>query len=367
MAQSITPDGIGVSNRVENFGDRKLHAKVVDNILNSTTLMSRLMGNGQAFNGNTEDFTIKITDSGLGEFYTGLETLSSAASDTTITLSYAHTAFAQPIVLPMLESFANQGPTAQIDLDQYKVEEAVSKAVQQLVTAAYGTGSGDQPNGLGNIVDDGTDAGTIGGQSRTTYTTLNATRTASGGNLSLSKLATLEDNISASGIESEGPTLHVTTKTIWSLYEELLSPQVRADYASVGYNALPVRSRSIVKRADLKGAAGFTVLSYRGVPVIKDDAATAQNWWMLNERYLVWKGRNSVPSKYSGHVSKVSLGTPTTIEGVAAVPSEDNGWFFQEFQMMPNQAGMIARYHVIGQLCSSQPRRNGRLTGITGV
>ncbi len=367
MANSVTPDGIAVGNRVENFGSRKLHARVVDNVLSARTYWSRLQGNGQAFLGNTQDFTIKITDSAAGEFYSGLETLNSARSDTTITLSYAHTAFAQPIVLSLLESSANAGAIDRIDLDAFKVDEAVAEAIVALGTAAYGTGSGKQFLGLEGIVDDGTNNSTIGGQNRTTYSALNATVTATGGTLSLSKLATLEDAVSAAGIESEEPNINVTTKAVWSNYEELLSPQVRASYASVGYDSLPIRGQGIMKRADLKGAAGFTALTYRGKPVIKDDAATSGVWYMLNERYLMWKGRPSVGSKFSKEVSKVSLGTPRTIEGVAAAPSENHGWFFQDFQMMPNQAGMIARYHIIGQICATQPRRNGKLTGILGV
>ena len=91
MAQGVTPSGIAVHNRVENTTERKLHEKVVDNVLNSRTYFSILMGMGKPFMGSTYDYTIKIEDSGLGEFYTGLETLNSSASDTTITLSYAHT------------------------------------------------------------------------------------------------------------------------------------------------------------------------------------------------------------------------------------------------------------------------------------
>jgi len=361
-------DGIQYGNRVDTTSERKLYAKVVDNVLSSRTLASRLMGNGKPFMGKTFDYTIKITDSALGEFFTGLETLSTAASDTTITLSYAHTAFAQPVVLPMLESFANQGREGTIDLDQFKYDEAVAEATQKIGSAIYGTGSGDQPLGLGAIVDDATDVTTIGGQSRSTYAVLKATRTASGGTVSLAKLATLDDTISASGVESESATLNVTTKTVWSLYEQLLAPAVRAEYASVGYNALGVRGDAILKsRAELKGAAGFTALTYRGVPVIKDDACTSGNWFMLNERYLEWRGRSVVPSKFAGQISKVNLGTPSTMEGVAAAPSNHNGWFVQQAQMMPNQAGIIARFYVIGQLCTSQPRRHGRLTGISGV
>ena len=364
---SVTPDGIAPHNRVESTTERKLYAKVVDNILNSRTFISRMMGKGKPFAGKTYDYTVKVTDSALGEWFSGLETLSTAASDTTIQLSYAHTAFAQPIVLPMLESFANTGAEATIDLDSFKFDEAAAEAVHEIGSDAYGTGTGDQVLGLGALVDDGTDAATIGGQNRTTYSSLQGTVTASGGTLSLSKLATLHDNVSAAGIGSEEPTSHWTTKTVWSLYEELLEPRVRAEYASVGYNSVPVRGDSFVKAVDLKGHAGFTALSYRGMPVFKDDAATSGVWFMLNERYLEWRGRTIVPSKYAGKVAKVNLGTPSTIEGVAAAPSKYHGWFHQLEQMMPNQAGMIGRLYVIGQMCTSQPRRHGKLTGISGV
>ncbi len=364
----MAADGITNTNRVETTTERKLNAKIVDNVLNSRTFMSRLMGMGKPFMGKTYDYTIKITDSGLGEFYTGLETLASTASNTTITLSYAHTAFAQPIVIPMLEAFANGGETGTIDLTAFKIEEAGGEAVQRLGSAAYGTGSNGQPLGLGAIVDDGTDVTSIGGQSRSTYSALNATRTASGGTLTLAKLATLFSAISAAGIESESPTINVTTKAVFDLYESLLTPSVRAEYSSIGYNQLPVRSAQMYKGgADLKGAAGFTAMTYRGVPVIADDACTSGNWFMLNERYIDWRGRTTVPSKFAGKISKVDLGTPSTVEGVMAAPTNSHGWFFQELQMLPNQAGMVGRYHVIGQMCTSQPRRQGRLTGITSV
>jgi len=369
MAQGITPAGINPNARINPTTERKLYKKVVDNVLNSRTLMARLMGNGKPFNGKTFDIPVKITDSGLGEYFAGLETLSSAASDTLIELSFAHTAFAQPVVSVMLESFANSGPEQSIDLDVFKLEEAVGETIQSLGTAMYGTGASNQPLGLEAHVDNGTNTSTFGGQSRTTYSGLNSTVTASGGTLTLAKLATLESAISSAGIETEYPTLHVTTKTVWDLYERLLQPSVRAEYASVGYPALSLRGDGVSRsRADLKGASGFTALSFRGIPVIADEACTSGVWYMINERYLEWRGRNIVPSKYAGVLEKVSL-TGKTMEGVAAeikAPS-DAGWFFQKMQVMPNQAGMIGRFYVIGQLVGSQPRRQGKLTGITTV
>jgi hypothetical protein len=62
------------------------------------------------------------------------------------------------------------------------------------------------------------------------------------------------------------------------------------------------------------------------------------------------------------------LGNRQTYEGVGAEnPPTDYGWFFQKRQVMPNQAGMIGRFYVIGQLVGSQPRRHGKLTGVQGI
>ncbi|MCR4343334.1 MAG: phage major capsid protein [Candidatus Scalindua sp.] len=361
-------DGIQFGARVDGTTERKLHAKVVDNVLNAPSYFSRLMGMGKPFIGKTYDVTVDITQDTQGEWFTGLETLNSAAANTTITLSYAHTAFSQPKVSIMLESFANTGSTGTIPLDAFKYEKAAAEALNAVGQTVYGTGAGDEPNGLGNIV---LDSGTIGGQSRTTYTQLNATVTASGGTLTLAKMATLDDTISSASMSNEEPNMGLTTKTGFSLYEQLLSPSVRSEFRSVGYDAVPIRGDSIVKRVDLKGAAGFTALSYRGFPIMRDDYATSGVLFFLNERYYAWHGRSIVPDEYREMLSKVNLGTTKAYEGTGAeamkAPSEYNGWFYQKPQMLPNQAGTIARFYVIGQICATGFRRLGKLTGITGV
>ncbi len=365
-------DGIQYSNRVDSTSERKLNAVVIDNILNGRTYAGRLFSNAKPMLGKTFDYPIKIVDSQAGEFFTGLETLNSTASDTLITLSYAHTAFQQPVVSIMLDAFANSGATGTIDLQAFKRDEAIAEAIQKMGTAIYGTGTANQPLGLGAIVDDGTAVGTIGGQSRTTYTTLKANLT-SNTLLSLATLGVVEDGAVAAGIETEEPNLNLTTKTIWSLYEQLLQPQVRADYAAIGYGAIQLRGNDILKsRAELKGAAGFTALSFRGKPVIKDDACTSGVWFMLNERYFEARGRTVVPDTYEGKLEKVTLGDDAdTIEGVVdgiinPVPSAA-GWFFQKEQMLPQQAGTVGRYYWIGQVTASQFRRQAKQTGITGV
>ena len=361
-------DGIAYGSRVDNFNERKLHAKVVDQILNAPTLYSRVLSKGQPFLGKTMDWTVDVVSDTQGEFFIGLETLNSSAVNSTIVLSYAHTGFTQPKVGIMLESFANTGDTATISLDVFKYEKAAAEALQKLGTAIYADGTANRPNGLGLIVDD---SGTIGGQSRSTYSQLNATDTASGGTLTLAKLATLDDATRAASLISSTTGIGVTTKTVFSLFEQLLQPNVRSSYEALGYPQMGVRSMTVNRGDKAQDGAGFLSLEYRGKPIIADDFATSGYLYFLNEDSFGWFGRSTVPEDWKPFVEKVNLGTMKAYEGVGAqsldLPSEFNGWFYQKSMVMPNQAGMIGRFYVIGQVCTWEPRRNGRLTGISGV
>lgn len=366
-------DGNQYSNRVDATTERILNAKVVDNILQSRTYASRLVGMGKPMVGKTFDYAIKITDSSAGEFFSGMETLNTAASDTLIILSYAQTQFQQPAVNILGEAMANQGEAQTINLAKYKLDEAVAEAVQKWGRAIYGTGSSNQPLGLGAIVDDGTTVTTIGGQSRSTYSVLNATVTAAtNGLVSLQVLATLEDSITRAGMASEEPNINLTTKTVWTLYEQLLTPTMRADYQSSGYNQIALRGSDIVKPAQLKGAAGFNALAFRGKAVIKDDDCTSGVWFMLNERYFEWRGRTQVPPEWAAEgLQKVTLGEAGTIEGVSGsaeyAPPSSVGWFHMPYMALPLNAGMVARYYCFGNVTASQFRCQGKETGITTI
>lgn len=365
-------DGIQYGQRVDGTTQRKLHAKVVDNVLAAPVYFSRLISNGKPFMGKTEDVTVDVISDTQGQFFTGLETLNATAVNTTVTLSYARTAFQQPKVSIMMDSFANSGEYGIIPLDAFKYEKAAAETQQKLGAAIYLDGSADRPLGLGAIVDDGTNVGTIGGQSRSTYTTLAATLTSSSGTLSLAKEATLFDTISASGLTSEEPNVGLASVTVWSLHEQLLQPSVRASYEAVGYDKVPHRSMQAVRgNAELAQGAGLTSISYRGIPILKDNFCTAGFLYFLNENYYDWKGASIVPEQYKDYMEKVNLGTMKAYEGTGAealnMPSEYNGFFYQNDLMLPNQAGMIGRFYVIGQVVAKGFRRSGALYAITGV
>ncbi len=362
-------DGDQFGNRVDNFTERKLRTKVVDNVLNAPVYFSRQLSQGVPMQGKTEDVTVDITADTQGQWITGLEDLNSSAVNTTITLSFAQTAFTQPQVSIMLESFANSGTTGTIPLDTFKYEKAAAQTLQALGSAIYGTSAGNQPSGLGIIV---LDSGTIGGQARSSYSALNATNTASGGTLTVAKLGTLFDAVSSAGLEAEEPNVGLMTPTVWTYYEQLLAPAIRETYDEAGYDRVPTRSKTAVRgKADLHAGVGFTSLSYRGIPFLKDQFADAQVLRLLNENKFGWFGRSIVPAEYSDSLEKINLGTEKAYEGTGAeamdLPSEYNGFFYQKMLTIPTQAGRLGRFYVIGQEVSWEFRKSGQLTGITGI
>lgn len=367
-------DGIPYGARVDNFGERKLAAKVTDSILTSVTYASRAMGQAESWGtGKTRDFNLKTSISSTGEWFLGMPTFNTTTTNNNIVLSYSFNAYHQPAVSVLLEAFANMGDMGIINLGAYKMEEAKAEAVYSIGQAIFGTGSSLQILGLGAIVDDGTDVGIIGGQSRTTYTMLKAgaKTAATSGQLSLSFLASLDDAASAAGSDQESPTIDVTTKTGWTLYESVLQPTVRSNYEAYGKPTLPLRGTEMMSNKDGQARGGFSSLIYRGRAVIKDDACTSGNWFMLNERYNQVFGFTQAPSEFKGY-EPVDMGTaPKTIEGLPADPSfappSSAGWFHLPYQNLPMQPGAVSRFFFVGQFTTRQPRRNSRGTGITTV
>lgn len=367
-------DGITNNQRVEGTTQRKLYTKVVDQVLVSPSYTTRLLANGQPFEGKTMDITLDVLADTQGQWFTGMENLNMTAQTTTVTTSYAHTAFTQPQVSIMLESFANVGSLGIINIDTFKYEKASAQVMQALGSAAYGNGSANQMLGLEAVVDNGTNNGTIGGISRTTYPQLDAyVAAAAGGKLTLSVMATMHDGVRAAGLTNEKPNVAPCTKAIFSLYEQLLAPNVRASYDEVGYDRVQMKSKYGQRsNVALRNSAGFDGLSYRTLHLIDDDFANSGTLYFMNEDYAAWYGRSDIPEEWKDVVEHVDFGSPEAYEGTGAdvlseLPSPNHGFFYQKPLVIPDQAGKIARFYVIGQYIADSFRRQGKTTGITTV
>lgn len=356
------------SDQVMALTQEVLIPKVVDNVLNSNILCLRLIGNALAGKGYDIRKSIKYKTSGGAASFSGLDTFSAAQLSTRVKMTYDMRAARQPVAVSGMDAVANASAESQTDLVKESIEETQQELIDAIGDMIYGTGTGNSNKdflGLGAIVDDATDVSTLGGLLRSSYSVLNATRTGSGGTITLAKLATLFSAIS-SGSGNASPTLMVSNETVWDLYEQLLTPMVREQYSMMGYYDVGQRG-GVAKRTGqgLVGTQGFVALSYKGIPFVRDEKSTSQTLWMLNENWIQWYGWDA---RGFADYSKVAF-TSTQIDGEYAEPPMSNftGFNWSGLKTPTNQFGVIADIILLGNLTSWQPRRNGRLTGITGV
>ncbi len=370
MDGSLTPTRSALGSNVYNFSTAKAAATVVDGILNYPMMASRLLYKGKKFSGDfrTEQPTIikdiKISGRSQFQWFDALDPLNGAAENVVIQLQFNDAHASMPLVEIMTDSFAREGDGEDVDYPGFEFRDALNETVEGLSRAMFDTsGAADQPLSLEEVVDDGTNLATYGGQTRSSYDSLDSTVTPSGGPMTLAKLATLKSTISDTGPQ-EAPTMICTTDTIANLYQQFLTPTVRYQM-----NSMPTQGMYPTAGKAMAGDQGFGgINTYDGIPIVRDKASTSGVFYMLNENYLHWCGRTRVPKSFKEFVMPVKLGSGKIIEGQAAkTPSKYHGFFYQAKQMMSNQAGIISRFYVFGQMWSDQPRRQGKLTGITSV
>ena len=336
----------------------------VDTILGDNWITFRILSNAQAWSGATLKRAIKVSKSTLGGSFSGLDTHSTSTVETRIRMSYDPRGYEMPIAIPGIEKAVNKTEAQVIDLVRIEVESAQEDALDSIGTMLYADGTGNSSKdflGWDALVDDGTSVDSIGGQSRTTYTTLKGTRTASGGVLDLDKVATLISAVSAGGAARQRPSFLDSNQTVADLYESILNPMVIANYQATGMPMMTRDSKAPIRAAELKGAAGFVSYTFRGIPWLADAKSTAQTLWAVNENYLEWRGLKDPD------LEQISLGT-ANIEGVySEAPSKSVGFQWTGFMRPINQYGEVAHIYLLGNQVTWNPKRHGRLTGITGV
>lgn len=352
------------TTRVTSITQDVILPKNVDNFLSDNFLTFRAMGTGEAWEGVTLNQPIKIAKNTQGSSFSGLDTHNTGTVETRQSLQYDLRAYNIPVAIPGLEKVVNKGEQAILNLIKQEIASTFMDALDDVGTMLYadGTGNGSKDFlGLDALNDDGSSAATIGGLSRTTYPTLAGVRTASGGTITLAKVGTLVTGVSAGNAVRQRPTVFVSNETVWNLCEQLMiSGVVQANYDANGYPMVTRRSKGIMNAATLKGATGFVSIVYRGIPLIADEKSTSQTLWSLNENYLQWYGAKSEDLK------PISLGKDVD-SSYNEAPTEDSGVQWSGWKDSFNQFGEVAYLYILGNWTTSQPRRQGRLTGITGV
>lgn len=333
----------------------------IGNLLGWSPAVLRSIGNAKPWpEGSRLERPFKWKSTGQGGAFSGLQEFSVADVSTSIKLTYDIAAYEHPVVIPGLEKLLNDASDRQItNLLGYKTEEAKAEIFNGLASLFYGYGDSEFVS-LRDYADDGGQTANIGGQSRSTYSALAGTDTASGGPISFTKIRSLKTAVS-SGTLLE-PTLALMNPTVWDLAESLFTPFLRSNYQAFGFPKITMASRAPVAGSELRGAVGFDALVWDGIPMVKDPKATAQAFYLANEDYFDFYGKQDADLKQVNLGSDKDLVTP-----YHAAPSKFHGFNWKELEMGQNQYVWIGRVFLFGQWASFDPARQGVLTGVTSA
>jgi len=284
--------------------------------------------------------------------FNGFDLLPISQTPVSVNMTFYPTFVATNVALAGSDLSVNATPMQTLNLMKVTMESRAQDAADDVGNFLQGDGTsfgGKAPNGLANTIDNGTVAATYGGLSRTTYTNLNATVTASGGAISLVKVRTLWNNI------SDGPVIPdfiVTDYTTWGYFEQLQTSYQRnnQDFSPAG--------RTVSQ------TSGYSEQRWDGMVISRDKKITTGNFYMMNlGQTMSWYGLKW----WEG-------------ETVTPKAKDINGNVYVDKMYAPGEAftwtGMIKAYNqgtvngfmvLGGQLICTAPFRNGVLTGVTGI
>lgn len=353
------------NNRVNYLTLEKILPKVVDTVNKSNWILNRKFSNPVPANGRSVNQAITIAQSSLGTSFKGTETFSTAIDFNPIQMTWYWTGYAQPMTISTVERGINQTPLGVINLYKAAGEFAQNSMSSALGTILYGFGTGNDFDGLGLIVDDGTATASYGGLLRTTYgANINCGGStgiiaASGGVIDLTTMDSADDAATVSGLLSETPNVILTTRAVWSLYGSLLEPTKMAQYNTMGQPSINGDGgQGAVGAGDgLRGKGGFGSLDYRGKEMVRDDKATSGVMFFLNESYLEFDSL-SLPG-----LSTVRVANSVTDGVYDKVPPTAFQW--RDLMSPVNQLAEVGIFVVYGQMFHRNPVRNEKIAGIT--
>lgn len=332
---------------------------VYDTITKGSPLLLMLLQNAKSWKtGIKYEFPIKYQDTTNGGNVGIADKLDTDRQNVRTMLSFEVKMATKPVVVASIETTLNQGDEQIVSLLETEFDsQAQSLSMLMAQNVFTGNGSGNAWDSLYEAADDGTNFSTYGGKSKSTYPSLKGYYLASAGTTTLAKLATAYDAVTV-GVDK--PSGIITTKAIWSTYESLLTPSIRANYTTSGYpkmNAFGV----VPSREGLGAEQGFDVLFFRGAPLIKDEQTPSGRIHFMNQNYFGFKGVNIKEKNIRNlNFKKKSDGVPLGVVG--RIPTT-LGFNFRDLMNPVDQLAEVGHLIYAGNFISENPRTQGSMVG----
>lgn len=348
------------SNTVTTITREVIVKGVSDTVLKGNVGLMRILGNAASWkSGFRLDVPIKYQKSTAGGIVTVGGSLDTSRKVTRVKMQFEPQRLHKPVVIDDMELAVNEGDERVLELLATEMDSISQDLADDLGGYLY---TGTSATGLSfdsilNAADDSTNFATYGAQARATFTTLKGSYTASVGAIAISDLATTYNAVE---IGAESPSLIITTPSIWTGYEALLQPTVRAGYQTGGYPQV-TRTGTVPSQTILSGGdIGFTSVWYRGTSMVKDEKCTAQKVFFVNENHFRFYGID-LPSRLGYEKFNTS---DKNVKGPQAMPIP-RGFNWSGLIRGVDIPAQVGHLYYIGNFVSDDPRRQGQLTDVT--
>lgn len=284
--------------------------------------------------------------------------LDSDRQNTRVSMSFEPKMAYKPVVVANIELSLNKGDERIVSLIDTEFDTQAKSLLNVMSYQLYqGNGAGNQWDSLANAASDSTVYATYGSLSRSTYSTLNGYYLAATGALTLAKLAT---GYNAVNIGMDEPDIMLTTKTLWSSYEALLTPTLRTSYATFAapnYDKYGMMTGSNEKAL---GTQGFKAITYRGTPVVKDEQVPSGKLFYVNTRWFGMQGI-SIEGENFSTLNFKKTSSDASPKGVPGNVPSTKGFNFRAMMSPINQFSEVGYLAYAGNFCSENPRLLGTL------
>lgn len=338
----------------------KILKKVYDTVTNGTPgLMTFLQSPvGEWRSGTSYKFAIKYQDTTNGGVMGIADKLDTDRQNVRVQANFNLKAMNKPVVVAIAETTANMGDEQIVDLLDTEFDSQAQSLMNVMAQQLYtGNGSGNQWDSLANAASDSTLFATYGDLPRSTYPSFEGYYLASTGALTLAKLATADDAVTV-GVDS--PDLALTTKALWSTYESLLTPSVRANFSTSGYPKMNAWG-GVPASPGLGGQQGFVYLTFRGTPIAKDEQVPSGKFFLVNRKSFGFVGFNYEDADImTANFKQTSDAVPS---GVPGNVKSTRGFQFRKMMSPVDQLTKVGYLIYAGNFIANNPRLNGTLNG----
>jgi hypothetical protein len=323
----------------------------VDQVLKDNLFFGEVLSNVESWDGSQMLFPIKYQKGVASVAFNGFDELPTSQQPVSVNMTFYTTFTATNVALAGSDLSINKTKEQKLNLMKIMMKSRAQDGADDIGTYFQSDGTangGKAPSGLANIVDDGTTASTYGGLSRATYAGLNATSTASGGTISLLKIRQLWNNVSDGKVS---PDLGLTTYTVWAYIEQLMMPFQRNTYTNF---------------QNMDAGTGFASkgLLFDGITIYRDKKVTSGIFYLINKNYLKFYGLNWWEGEPVQIGSKEIKGNIYEYTNPA---SAAKAFTWTNWVRAYNAAAVNGFMIMGGQLICTDPFRNGKLTGVTGI